>query len=468
MKILMFSITPLFPDFDMGGGQKHLRTVAMHLAQMGHEITLVCTQRSDTRAPFHWHANARVLPILRYKQPFPAPYDTPAYNLANIVQDVGDLMAQHDRFYMHDGEFLFPFTYAHTPTIVGLRDNVYPETILGSFHFQGHRLIVISEYARQFFLQTVGRFFPELPERLKVIRNGIDWSRFKPTPPGDLLDKIPVDPSKHAIVLHPHRPEESKGMWETIKAVDLLVREHGITNLRVLVPRWLNATNDPGVTHFYQRVEADIATRILTEHFVFHDWISVDQLPAYYSLGAVTFSLGHFAESFGNAVYESMGCGTPTVVARISTHRELMPDDLIDKVDYGDIDSAAAIAAEIIKSGRRTSAESLAYLHEHFDINAQLNAYAETILDAQIAAPMRYVSRPLNENTRYGLPVWCYPSPTRGIYHDYRVTYLQDEALMGLLRNHPNGFTPAQAQAAGVNPEHFETWYRDGYLVPVG
>ncbi len=72
-------------------------------------------------------------------------------------------MQQADRFYIHDGEFVFPYVYHDKPTVVGLRDNVYPETIQGAFHFKGHTLIVISEYARQFFLQTVGRFFPELP-----------------------------------------------------------------------------------------------------------------------------------------------------------------------------------------------------------------------------------------------------------------------------------------------------------------
>ncbi len=464
MKILLFSITPLFPTFDMGGAQKHLRLIATHLAELGHDVTVVCTRRDDTPDPFQWHARARVLPILRYRQPFPMPYDTPAYNLANIVQDVGDLLAQADRFYMHDGEFLFPFTYSATPTVVGLRDNVYPETILGSFHFQGHRLIVISEYARRFFMDTVGRFFPELPDRLRVIRNGIDWARFQPTDYTHLLKTIPVDPTQHAIVLHPHRPEASKGMIQTIQAAELLVKQHKITNLRVLVPRWLNTEHDPGVSAFYAQMDAEIDTRGLSEHFVFHEWISVADLPAYFSMGALSFSLGHFAESFGNAVYESMGCGTPTVVARISTHRELMPDDLIDKVDYGDIEGAAALAADIIRTGRRTSDEALAYLRANFDTRAQLDAFADTILNAQIAAPMRYVQQSLTEHTRYQLPVWCYPSPTRGIYHDYRVSYLRDAVLLDRLRDHPNGFTRAQA---GVDAALFESWYREGYLVPV-
>jgi hypothetical protein len=38
MKILMFSITPLFPDQDMVGGQKHLRTIAMYLSQRDHDV----------------------------------------------------------------------------------------------------------------------------------------------------------------------------------------------------------------------------------------------------------------------------------------------------------------------------------------------------------------------------------------------------------------------------------------------
>ena len=303
MKILMFSITPLFPEHDMGGGQKHLRTIALHLAEQGHEVTLLCTQREDTKTPFRWHERALVLPILRFKQPFPAPYDTPAYNVADIIQNVGEYMQQADRFYIHDGEFVFPYVYQDKPTVVGLRDNVYPETIQGAFHFEGHTLIVISEYARQFFLQTVGRFFPELPNRLKVIRNSIDWTRFQPTEVRGLRELIPsVDPAEHAIVLHPHRPEDSKGIWQTIEVADRLVNQHGFANLRVLVPRWLGVQYDPGVQTLYHRVEREIARRNLTEHFVFHPWIPVDLLPQYYSFGQVTLALGHFVESFGNAV----------------------------------------------------------------------------------------------------------------------------------------------------------------------
>lgn len=467
MNILMFSITPLFPKHDMGGGQKHLRTIALHLAEQGHDVTLLCTRRADTRELFRWHERALVLPILRFRQPFPAPYDTPAYNIAAIMQDVGEHMQRADRFYIHDGEFVFPYVYRDKPTIVGLRDNVYPETIQGAFHFEGHRLIVISEYARQFFLQTVGRFFPELPARLKVIRNSIDWDKFQPTKPRLILNLIPnVHPDLHAIVLHPHRPEDSKGIWQTIEVADRLVRQYGFTHLRVLVPRWLGVENDPGVQDLYDRVEKEIATRELTEHFVFHPWVPVDLLPEYYSFGQVTLALGHFVESFGNAVYESLGCGTPSIVARISSHRELLPENLVDKVDFGDHDTAALIAADILRGRRRTPQATLDYLHANFRVEDQLNAYAETILNAEAAPPMHYRFTPIDDATRFILPVWCHRAGAKGIYHDYLVTYFQDAALENLLDAYPDGFTFSDANTQGIERDQVIAWYREGYLVP--
>lgn len=467
MKILMFSITPLFPKHDMGGGQKHLRTIANHLANLGHDITILCTQRADTNAPFRWHERIQVLPILRFKQPFPAPYDTPAYNIASIMQDVAEHMQDADRFYIHDGEFVFPYVYRGIPTVVSLRDNVYPETIQGAFHFEGHRMVLISEYARAFFTHTVGRFFPELPERMIVIRNSIDWNRFKPTPPAHILDLIPIDPSQHAIVLHPHRPEESKGMWQTIEVVDRLVHEYGISNVKTLVPTWLGLQYDPGVQDFYDRVHAEIARRGLTDHFLFHDWVPVELLPEYYSMGQVTLALGNFVESFGNAVYESLGCGTPTVVARISSHRELLPEELADKVDFNDHETAARLAADIIRTGRRTSQATLDYLHAHYRVEDQLQRYADTILNAKTAEPMRFQFTPITDATRYQLAPWCYQAKS-GIYHDYKADYYSSPALSALVAAHPDGFTRADAEQQGVSPDEVEYWLREGYTVPIG
>lgn len=465
MKVLMFSITPLLPDRIMGGAQKHIQNIARYLGQQGHQVEILCTRRDDRHETFNWHENVRVKPVLRFKQPFPQPYAVPAYDIAAIIQDVADHLQTADRLYIHDGEFLFPYVYQGIPTTVSLRDNVYPETIHGGFLFKGDSLILISEYSRQYYINTVGRFFPGFEEKVRMIPNGFDWNRFKPTRPKQILDLIPVDPGQHPIILHPHRPETNKGLPQTIQVADLLVHRYGLDQLRVLMPRWIPEAASEDVQDFYAGIEREIAERGLAEHCVFHDWVPFELMAEYYSLGAVTLSLGSFAEAFGNAVYESLGCGTPSLVARIATHREVLPENLIDKVDYGDIEAAAEKAARIIKEKRRTSAETMQYLHQNLDYERMLQGYADTILNARITEKLEYRAPQIGLDTLFKLAPWCYVSP-RGIYHDFKANYSADARLKNLVGEHLEGFSFQQAAAHGATTDDVLAWYRDGYLVP--
>lgn len=466
MNIVMFSINPLFPDFVMGGAPKHLKNIAIHLGELGHDVVILCTQVPNSRVEFDWHERVRVKPILRFKQPFPQPYEIPAYEMANILQIVGDHLRHADRFYMHDGEFLFPYAYYNVPTVISLRDNVYPETLLGGFLSQGDKLILISEYSRRYFQHTVGRFFPDFSERVEVIHNGIDWGKFKPVQPGRILDILAIQPGQRPILLHPHRPEESKGIRQTIMLVDALVHQHGVTDILALAPKWLDVQLTAELREFYDSIESMIETRGLRNNFLFHEWIPQDLMPEYYSLGSVTVSLGYFSESFGNAVYESLGCGTPSIAARVSTHRELMPDELLDKVDFGDIDAAALKAARIIREGRRTSPAAMAYLHQDYAIDRQMARYAGVILSARKTNPPTYAHPLSDENTHYHLAPWCYVS-RQGIYHDFKAAYLADKVLALTLDLHPGGFSKTDALTTGLDSDTFIRYCAEGYLVPV-
>lgn len=465
MRITMFSINPLYPNVITGGASKHLRSVAIHLGELGHHVRIMCTriEGSDTR--FLWHPNVEVYPVLPFKQPFPQPYAISGHDMAQVVQLMGDALHDADRFYVHDGELLFPFLSERVPTVVSLRDNVYPETLHGGFLFRGHRLILISEYSRKFVLATMGRFFPALRERIVVIHNGIDWDTFRPTPPRDILSVIPVDPTKHKIVIHPHRPEESKGLLQTIAVADLLVHRCGWDTLRVLAPKWLESQNTPELLDFYARVQADIDRRGLTEHVIFHDWVPSALMPEYYAMGDVSLSLGSFAETFGNSVYESLGCGTPAVVARVTTHRELLPPDLIDTVDYADTEVAAALVDDILRTGRRTSQATLDYLRTHYGVQRQLDAYADVILNAEHSAPLIYRHPVLNDDTPFRLAPWCVPS-VRGVYHDFNATYADMGALGRLLIAQRAGISRRQARESGIAAAEFDHWFEAGYIVP--
>lgn len=462
MNITAFAINPLYPDQVIGGSTKHLHNVAVHLGELGHKITIFSTRREDTAVSFRWHENVEIRPELTFKQPFPQPYETAPHNIAWNIQRVAEHLATADRFYMHDGELLFPPLYTDKPAIISLRDNVYPETLLGSFLFRGDALIAIAEYSRQVYLNTAGQFFPELAERTVTINNGLDFDKFYPAQPNPaIFDYVNVDPAAHEILLHPHRPEPSKGLPQTIEVVDRLVKNHGRVNLRVLIPQWFASNLNLEVRAFAEQIEQEIAQRGLTEYFIFHKWIPQSLMPDYYRLGQATLALGHFVEAFGNVPYESLACGTPAVVARVATHRSLLPDDLLDKVHFDDHDTAAQLTADILAAQRRTSPATMAYLKAHYGIEAQLAAYAKVILETPKKPPLAYRLQPLSAETRYQLAPWCYLHDGV-IFHDYRAEHTAVSPLIHLLQNHPEGFTPRDAGSAEAVAE----WYKLGYIVP--
>ena len=98
MNILIASLNPLFPDKVLGGAQKQVRRIGLHLAELGHKVTILCTRRPDSMTPFSWQENLQVIPIFRFKQPFPEPYATPIYNIAAVIQDMGEYIAEADVF----------------------------------------------------------------------------------------------------------------------------------------------------------------------------------------------------------------------------------------------------------------------------------------------------------------------------------------------------------------------------------
>lgn len=466
MNIVGFSINPLFEDKIIGGSARHQRTVLSHLGELGHAVTVLCTRHPDAR-PFRWHENVQVLPALPFKQPFPEPYAVPAYQVAEIIQIVGEQLAGADRFYMHDGELLLPFLYRDVPTVISLRDNVYPETILGSFLFAADTLIAIAEYSRQVYLRTAGRFLPELPQRAITINNGIDFAQFAPGPPARAICELTgFTPDGHFVVLHPHRPEPTKGLIQTIEVADRLVHRYGCANLRVLMPRWYDEAISPEVRAFYDAMAGEIERRGLREHFVFHPWVPQRLMPDYYRLGHLTLVLGSFVEAFGNVAYESLACGTPAIVARVATHRSLVPDDLIDKVHFDDHDAAAAMAAAIWQQGRRVSGATLGFLRQNFAVDDQLRRYADAILGARRVTPAPPQVRPRGPETPYTLTPWCYLWGEGLVFHDFQGAHRHEPLLSALLAAHPAGLTPAEALRQGVPADEFDRWYRAGYIGP--
>lgn len=465
MRIVMISINPVFPDRVIGGSTKHLRNVAIRLGEMGHDVTILCTEREDT-APFAWRDNVRVRPIIQLKQPFPQPYEIAGHRMAYNIRQIAAELATADRYYLHDGEFLFPPLMRPLPTVVSLRDNVYPETMLGSFLFNADALITIADYSRRVVLDGPGQIIPELAARTVAVPNGIDFNHYRPLTPGAVYDYLDFDPAAHTVLLHPHRPEPSKGLDRTIAVADRLVHRYGIGDLKVLVPRWFDADRTAEDRRVTDGVLSEIAARGLNDHFAFHGWVPQSLMPELYNIGDVTLALGYFVEAFGNTPYESLACGTPAVVARVATHRTLLPDDLLDKVHYGDDDDAARLVAQIVRERPQANPATLAYLRRHYDVEQQLQGYADVILNASKLPPVTYRLAAVGPETCYRLAAWCYEWGNALFYHDYRAEHVALPQLSALLAERPAGFSAADAAQHGVDAATLHGWYKDGYVVP--
>jgi len=459
----MFSMTPLFANKSMGGAQKQLKKVALHLGQQGHKVNILCTYRHpDATQAFQWHENVAIQPILRFKQPFPEPYDTPFYNIANAIEEVSLAVRQSDAFYSHDGGIIFPYLYELKPSVVSLRSILFSETLQSGFLFQGDALILPSPHTANAWKATMGRFFPEFESRVKMIPNGLDFSIYRPQPADALAQKLGVDPSKYQYLLYPHRPDEAKGIRQTIALADKLINEYGMENIRVLVPKWIDTGLAPHVKAYYDSLEQDIEQRGLSEYFIFHEWISDDDMPFFYNLGALTVALGNYVETFGNTPYESLACGTPVLVANVGAYRGLLPDEML--IPYGDIATAAQKAYDILSNGQRTPTETMQWLHTHFEQRDMVNAYADIILNTPKHAPMPFVPPPpQNEKTRYQLAPWCMITK-EGIFHDFRGQFVVIETLSQVIGNNPHGFLRKDV----TQSEHLNGWIEDGFVVVIG
>lgn len=468
MKILCFSINPIFIDVVSGGASKHLMNLTWSLAEQGHQVRVICPSLPEQDEKFQLSKNLEVWPVLPFHQPFPAPYAITPPELAYIVEEVTRHLDWADRFYVHDGELLLPQLQTKIPTVLSFRDNYYPESILGSFINQADEIICVSPYSANVIRATAGRVLEGVNERIHVVLNGIDSNVYRPIPieKNLLLARLPFDPSSRRILLHPHRPDPNKGLAEALQVLKFLVREKGMQNLILLTPRWHASMSGSEEDAFFRSMQKLIDENELKNHIHFMDWLTQAEMPSFYSLGQLTLCLGKLPEAFGNVAYESLACGTPTLVCRVGVHRNLLPDSLIHKVDYWDSDAAYEIANNVLTEGQKLSETARSEVMATFNVHEQLSAYQKIILSAQKRSPVCPVFMPVTNKSNFSLAPWCFASD-KGIYNDYLGRFIDTQEFPGLTNLMDTLGDGKQVQGAQLPLESIGRLYKMGILIPV-
>lgn len=464
MKIVVFSINPIFPNKVTGGASKHLFHIASHLGKMGHDVEILCAQSDEELLSFYWADHVRVSRVLPFHMPFPQPYAVSGGKLALMVSRLSHALETADRFYIHDGEWLIPDVYQAIPTITSFRDNIYPESVLGSFVTKADEIICISSYSKNVIESTVGQFYPGFAERVHLVNNGIDLSVFSPKDPSRLADEWGLDTKRDRILLHPHRQEPGKGLSETVRVVGQLVNHYDIRNLKVLVPTGINEMVSMEESDFHKAMLGLMESLGVRDNFRFFPWLPVDRMPELYSLGDLTLCLGGFVETFGNVAYESLACGTPSIVAKVGVHRTLLPDDLIDKVHFGDVDATAARAAEILRSRKQIHPEVVDYFTNNFNFETQLCSYSEIIVGCQKKEMLQLTPPVPDGNKTYVLAPWCYFNGDQ-IFNDFNSSFEDAKDLLELLHS-SDILNMKSALGNGVSENLWESWINKTWIVP--
>ncbi|MDW7754864.1 MAG: glycosyltransferase family 4 protein [Brevefilum sp.] len=465
MKITVFTINPIFPDKVTGGASKHLNYITRFLGDQGHQVEVLCPETEELGTPFGLHDNVEVFPELPFNLPFPQPYAVSPPDLSLIVSRISKRLTNADRLYIHDGEWLIPDVYADIPTIASFRDNIYPESVLGTFVGKPDAIITVSDYSRAVIQNTAGLFFPGLSERMHTVINGIDFDFFKHVDFTNLASRLGLNPEEDIILLHPHRPEQGKGLAETIRVANRLVHKHGLSQIKVLIPEWIGSMVSSGDSIFYNEMMHLIQDFELIDNFKFVPWLPVDRMPELYSLGNVTLCLGNIVEAFGNVAYESLACGTPSIVSRVGVHRTLLPDELIEKVHFGDVDEVVQRILAILEGKEWHPDRVLQALIAKMNIQKQIQSYNEIITNCKKLKPITFAQPDSTRGTASKLPPWVYFKEDF-IYHDFHGKFENASELASLVRK-SEMLSEESALKDGITHEMWQAWISKSWIVPV-
>ncbi len=454
MKILISFLPSVFPIHNHGGSTKILKEIALYLAERGDTITIVCNQRSDNKKVFKLHRNITVMPIFRFRETYPNPYNTTPYNLAANEDILYRLSLKHDILFIFDTDFIFTDMFKHLPLLYSLRDYIYPEALQGAFLIRRGDVIVNSQFVKDSFLATAGRFYPALKSRVHLIPNGIDTDRFSKKPYSKLKKVIKISQNDGPILLYPHRPGVEKGIYEALALTEKLVKNYGLKHSKLLVPRGVDEIINPQVGVFYDNVIAEAKKKKILTNILFHPWISPELMPEYYSLGTVTLCLGNIVEAFSNAALESLACGTPVVAAKVASYRTILPDEYIYKIAQGDTEAAAKTIVSLLKNKNRQDMKKAGeFIKKKFNIETMCRRYRELLHGQKIkpAAEFNLSATDIRETDTFRLPPWsCLTS--KGIYNDYTKIYDKNKTLLSLFKTlRKDFFNLKEAKSHGLD-----------------
>jgi phosphatidylinositol alpha-mannosyltransferase len=287
--------------------QVHVRQLATHLMQRGHQVEVLAPGAGDAEEPW-----VRIVgrPVRVGYQGTIAPV---CFSPASWAR-VGRLLRQLGPDVVHAHEPTSPSTSmfaalrARAPVVATFHANVERSRLLTAalpmLRPVWRRLRVrmaVSEAARSFYESRFG-------DGIRIVPNGCDVDRFSGASPAP---ELPLG----RRMLWTHRLDPQKGFPVAVDAFAQLATE--------FPDLWFVVIGDGRDRPALERLPAEARSRVLMLGTLEHD-----RLPAYHAGADVFVAPALGQESFGLVLVEAMAAGVPVVASDIAGYREVVRKDV--------------------------------------------------------------------------------------------------------------------------------------------
>ncbi len=410
MKITCVSIAPVFVNRVIGGSQKILIEVMLGLSKKGHSVQILATHNGNGPSEFK-HKDIVIKPILKFRGSFPSTHQIPPYDLINNQKSLCENTVDSDVVFLHaDSLFIRP-DFHNAKIIRSLHDYVYEESLLSSLLLPADTTVVPSTYLKKTVKTTVVMSNLRDLENIVVIPNGVSGHLGPKT--RRIPNRLKNRNNDELIVLFPHRADRNKGFKEAVNICNKLQAKIDNKTVRLFIPFYNDDRERDESSYGYRELQQIINELDTSKVVELHNWLDIDEVHRYLSLGDVVINPGAFVESFGLVPLESVLAGTPAVCSRVGALRDLEGIPGLYHVDYGDIDGFVEKIIEAINIDQSTLDDGKNHVETVYSIESMIDGY-----DEMMTGSYDKTKKMILDEHHLVLAPWCYKNGNF-IYNDY-------------------------------------------------
>ena len=409
MKILVYTIPPIYSNKIHGGAQNILIELMRGLSKFGHEIHVICGKYENDTPPFQIFEKVWVYPLLNVNPS--CDEDLTLEQIIENIRTIQKLIEKIDVIVSIDRAFPI---FTTKPILLMLSTLSYYFSIKALFSLNYNKVIVPSRYLYNCTKYILYGTDENTHEFCKVIPNGLNHIFYRPT--GELHPVF--NKYENSIkILFPHRADPRKGFK---KAIDFLSYIKEQYNVYMFVPKQDFFIDN---IKFYNELLIYAKKLGVKDRIILHKWIPLEEVPTYFSSGDVVFNLSTLAEGFGLVVYESILCGTPVISTKCGALRdvtnELKGVWWIDH-DYTMGDLIFAFENAINNKGAAHQGRELIITKHSIEsmIKGYLNEIEKLISEPRLKLYQVKNMELLPRTTKIVIPPWCYITKKGNLYND--------------------------------------------------